>query len=91
MKNYNINGNILSKDSDEEILLIDLGDESDIVLSIQGVSMDFWKYINEDKKPADIVKQISKEYDAPKDVIEKDLKVFMDSLYERDVLVKDKK
>jgi hypothetical protein len=86
VKNYDINSNILSKDSEEEILLIDLGDENDVVLSIQGVSMDFWKLINEDKKQADIIKTVTKEYEVDKAIVEKDFKTFLDSLVEREVL-----
>lgn len=89
MSIFKFNDNFISKQSQDEILLVNLDDPDDKVMSIKEVAIDFWAMINENKTEAEIIDKICQDYEVEASQVQKDLDQFIKSLYEKKILIKD--
>ena len=87
MKNYKLNSNFLSKETEEEVILLDIEDENDMIFSFKNISVDFWKLIKQDMATNDIIENICTNYDIDKKTVKENLDDFILHLKKIKVLI----
>jgi len=85
MKNYKVDENIIEKNEEDIIYLLNMEDTSDVLYKIEGVAKIFWEGVCKNKLD-DAVIEICDKYDTIADEVKSDLDSFIGRLVELKII-----
>ena len=88
---YSISEDVVSREIEGEILIVPLvsgiGDMEDELFNLNESGKAIWQRLDGQKNLKEVVKELSEEFEAPKEEIEQDVRGFMEELLKRGMVV----